>query len=363
MLSKPLIEQQQQQQQDEIEYEQDEDYPKIVVKIEHIQNIDRCHLFESYLSQNGYWYLAVATPETIFILLFNKTTSKYTLVKTINTQADSPCLCLKFSHLTNQLIYGCSKEFFKLDMTYLQPTPIMDSLNKKSSDDEFSQLIKLQKQPIAICVISLTPATDHSAVLLCYEDYALILIFNKTTSNWQVQQQQQQQQIVTQPLLTASKKTSSSTSLSSSLNNMSCLKWPRGSPPLQIEFNSNNLYLFYNDSICVYKVSYDMNESLFMFKKSGVAFIYKPRYLSSFQQDKESYLTISNRRPVINTTSTQLNDMNENRQYYDYEANENDYNDDDMLADEDEVKSSSTKILGLDQDDNDRICLSYFCCP
>lgn len=106
-----------------------------------------------------------------------------------------------------------------------------------------------------------------------------------------------------------------------------------------------------------------MNESFFMFKKSGVAFIYKPRYLSSFQQDKESYLAISNRRPVINTTTTQLNDMNENRQYYDYEANKNDYNDDDMLVDEDEVKSSSTKILVLDQDDHYRICLSYFCCP
>ena len=107
LLSKPLIEQQQQQ--DDIDYDQDDDYPRINVKIEHIQNIDRCHLFESYLSQNGYWYLAVATPETIFVLLFNKTTSKYTLVKTINTQADSPCLCLKFSVLTNQLIYGCSK--------------------------------------------------------------------------------------------------------------------------------------------------------------------------------------------------------------------------------------------------------------
>lgn len=110
LLSKPLIEQQQQQ--GDIDYEQEEDYPKINVKIEHIQNIDRCHLFESYLSQNGYWYLAVATPETIFVLLFNKTTSKYTLVKTINTQADSPCLCLKFSVYTNQLIYGCSKVIY-----------------------------------------------------------------------------------------------------------------------------------------------------------------------------------------------------------------------------------------------------------
>jgi hypothetical protein len=368
LLGKPLVESQSNE-----NYEQDEDYPKINVKIEHVQNLDRCHLFESYLGSNNFWYLAVATPETISILLFNKTTSKYTLVKTINCQSDSPCLCLKFSHFTNQLIYGCSKEFFKLDMTYLQPSPIMDCLNKKNLDDDYSQLVKLQKQPIAICVINLSTATENTALLLCYDEYAVVLTYNKINSNWQIQQSGVQQMNIPISQTTSqqhqvSKKSSSLSSLSTTLSNHGCLKWPRGSPPLQIEFNSDNLYLFYNDSIIVYKVSFDLTDSLFVFKKSGVAFVYKPRHLSSCNSGNENYLFISIRKPVIDTATIAASagvksSSNENTPYYDYETNENDYNDDDMLSEEDLIKQSSTKIIGLDQEENDRICLAYFCCP
>ncbi len=80
--------------------EDDDDEKLINVKIEHVHSIDRCHLFESTsnndASDSNNWYSAVATPETIFVLLFNKKTNKFNLIKTINTQHDSPCLCLKF---------------------------------------------------------------------------------------------------------------------------------------------------------------------------------------------------------------------------------------------------------------------------
>lgn len=77
----------------------DDEAKSIVVSLENIHNIERCHLFECKLNKsNGFWNLAVATPETIFILLFNKITNKYTLVKTIQTQSDSPCICIKFSN-------------------------------------------------------------------------------------------------------------------------------------------------------------------------------------------------------------------------------------------------------------------------
>jgi hypothetical protein len=247
-------------------------------------------------------------------------------------------------------------------MTYLQATPIMDCLSKKNIDEDFIQLIKLQKQPIGICVINQVPLSDQTALLLCYEEYALILTFNKASSSWQLQQMHQPT-VASQSTGTISHKkstlsSSSSSSISSNASLYNCLKWPRGSPPLQIEFNSNNLYLFYNDSIITYKVSFDQAENFFLFKKSGVAFIYKPRHLSSYQHGNDSYLIISNRRSV--NGSNQMNEQaNENnRPYYDYEAN--DYNDDDMLND-DEIKSG--KAIGLEQDDNDRICLSHFCCP
>jgi hypothetical protein len=67
----------------------DDEAKSICVSLEHIHNIDRCHLFEcKFNKSNGFWHLAVATPETIFILLYNKITQKYSLVKTIQTQSD-----------------------------------------------------------------------------------------------------------------------------------------------------------------------------------------------------------------------------------------------------------------------------------
>jgi len=262
-------------------------------------------------------------------------------------------------------IFNFLKEFFKLDMTYLQATPIMDAFNKKNSDEDYNQLIKLQKQPISICVINQTTLHDQTALLLCYEEYALILIYNKALSSWQLQQS-----IIQPSALTAhstgtisNKKSTSLSSLSSNLSTFSCLKWPRGSPPLQIEFNANNLYLFYNDSIITYKVNYDATDNLFLFKKSGVAFIYKPKHLCSHQNGNESYLTISNRRSVNGggsshqLTGDQQATADNNRPYYDYEGNE--YNDDDLLNEDESQRPKSA----ADLDDNDRICLSYFCCP
>ena len=239
----------------------EEDEKLINVKIEHIHSIDRCHLFESSLSSTGSWYSAVATPETIYILLFNQTTSKFNLIKTINTQHDSPCLCLKFSQKTHQLIYGCTKEFNKMDLDHLQPAPIIENLvstGKKILSDEDLLANSKKKQPSSVCVIKLFEQADNEAVLLCYEDYALILSFNNATQSWQLQQ--------TQQALSTSKKNNSSTSIctsnSTNGNNVACLKWPRGLPPLQIEYDAPNLYLFYNDSIIVYKISFEEGECL-----------------------------------------------------------------------------------------------------
>lgn len=106
----------------------DEDEAKsIMVTLDHVHNIDRCYLFECRFNKsNGHWHLAVATPETIFILLFNRITQKYSLVKTIQTQSDSPCLCMKFTVNSgiNQLVYACGKEFFKMDINQLQASTI-----------------------------------------------------------------------------------------------------------------------------------------------------------------------------------------------------------------------------------------------
>lgn len=331
----------------------EEDEKLINVKIEHIHSIDRCHLFESSLSSAGNWYSAVATPETIFILLFNQTASKFNLIKTINTQQDSPCLCLKFSQKTNQLIYGCTKEFYKMDLTYLQPTPIVENLvssGKKILNDEDLLVSSKKKQPISVCVIRLNDQVENEAVLLCYEDYALILSYNTVTQNWQLQQSQA-------PV--TSKKTNSSTSIgtssSSSAGNLACLKWPRGLPPLQIEYDAPNLFLFYNDSIIVYKIHFE--EGMFMFKKSGIAFIYKPRFLSTLHLSNANCIIISNRR--VNTAAasvsegSDVSEITNNRNVYNEYGTENDYSNDDEL---DDIKSSSK----INFEDEDRICLSHF---
>lgn len=323
--------------------EDEEDEKLINVKIEHIHSIDRCHLFESSLSATSNWYSAVATPETIYILLFNQTTSKFNLIKTINTQHDSPCLCLKFSQMTNQLIYGCTKEFNKMDLDYLQPAPIVENLvstGKKILNDEDLLASSKKKQPISVCVIKLLDQADNEAVLLCYEDYALILNFNNSTQSWQLQQSQQ--------ALNSSKKNNSSTSIctsnSTNGNNVACLKWPRGLPPLQIEYDAPNLYLFYNDSIIVYKISFD--EGLFMFKTCGIAWIYKPRFLSTLHLNNANCIIISNRRTSNPAAVSSKEGSESSRNIYSEFETENDYTDD---------MEDSSKF-----DDEDRICLSHF---
>ena len=138
-----------------------------------------------------------------------------------------------------------------MDLTYLQPSPIIDNLvstGKKLLADEELLSNSKKKQPISVSVINLNE-NESESVLLCYEEYALILSFNSSNQNWQLQNIQQ---------ITGGGKKNSTTSIGSSNNlsvsSLACLKWPRGLPPLQIEYDAPNLYLFYNDSIIVYKV-------------------------------------------------------------------------------------------------------------
>ncbi|CAF0710620.1 unnamed protein product [Brachionus calyciflorus] len=306
----------------EEEDEEDDEAKSVQVSLEHIHNIDRCHLFECKLNKsNGFWYLAVATPETIYILLFNKITNKYTLVKTIQTQTDSPCLCIKFTNnfAINQLIYACGKEFYKMDITYLQSTAI--------------QVDTQASQPIALCVLTPSNYCQQEAVLLCYETYGVFMVFNFSTNQWQL------------PVI--SKKTSSSSSIASNSSQSSSnllqtgavLKWPRGNglTPLQIEYDSSYLYLFYNDCIIVYQINFEADLSLSC-KKSGVTFIYKPRYLNTFNNKSSNCIIISNRRPLDEEEQAKL------------EAG----GDEDM--DEDGERINDPLLHDL----NDKICLSYF---
>lgn len=301
--------------------EEDDDAKSVQVSLEHIHNIDRCHLFECKLNKsNGYWYLAVATPETIYILLFNKITNKYTMVKTIQTQAESPCLCIKFTNnfAINQLIYACGKEFFKMDITYLQPSTFQ-------ADGQSSQ-------PIALCVLTPSNYCQQEAVLLCYETYGIFMVFNFNTNQWQ--------------LPTCSKKNGSSSSITSNgshstsnlLQSSATLKWPRGNglTPLQIEYDSSYLYLFYNDCIIVYQINFEADLSLSC-KKSGVTFIYKPRYLNIFNNKSSNCIIISNRRPLDEEEQAKL------------ESEENE-------LDEDGERINDPLLHDL----NDKICLSYF---
>lgn len=188
---------------------------------------------------------------------------------------------------------------------------------------------------------------ESESVLLCYEEYALILSFNSSNQNWQLQNIQQ---------ITGGGKKNSTTSIGSSNNlsvsSLACLKWPRGLPPLQIEYDAPNLYLFYNDSIIVYKVINE--EGLFVFKKSGIAFIYKPRFLSTLHIGGINCIIISNRRTSTPSVSgTELSEIANNRNIYNDYDTENEYNDD-----LDDLRSSSTKMNSID--DEDRICLSHF---
>ena len=282
------------------------------------------------------------------------------MVKTIQTANDSPCICLKFTTTPNinQLIYGCGKEFYKMDMTYLQSSSVLDAINSKKQQQHVMdfEISSTNQQPIAVCAID-TSNKNAQAILLCYEEYGLFLVYNFNTQTWQ------------HPIVKQTTKSGSSSSITNPNNNLSTpttttnaitnspyLKWPRGNglTPLQVEYDSSYLYLFYNDSIVTYSVTFE-NEQ-FCVKKCGIAFVYKPKFLSTSHTTNINYLVISNRRPLEIIQQTGNNSPMLSGISGEECANNNDEEDDN-----DEARSSSTKVnQNLEHDLNDKICLSYF---
>ena len=308
----------------------------------------------------------MATPEIIFILLFNKVTNKYTMVKTIQTANDSPCICLKFStHPSiSQLIYGCGKEFYKMDMTYLQSTSVLENNTSKSKQINMDiELSSPSQQPIAACVID-CPNKNVQAVLLCYEEYGMFLVYNFATQTWQQPLVKQATKTGSSSSITVTSTMPTSTSSAGAASNANTgitmstspyLKWPRGNglTPLQIEYDSSYLYLFYNDSIVTYAITFE-NE-LFTVKKCGITFVYKPKFLSTSHTSNINYLIISNRRPLENVASEAGGNSPALSSIPNDDSQPN--NDED-----DEARSSSTKVnaQNLEHDLNEKICLSYF---
>ena len=93
-----------------------------------------------------------------------------------------------------------------------------------------------------------------------------------------------------------------------------------------------------------------------MFKKSGIAFIYKPRFLSTMHLGQAKCIIISNRRTnstaAMGSVSAENSENSNGRNIYsDYET-ENDYNN------EEDMDDCIAKMN--DFDDEDRICLSHF---
>jgi hypothetical protein len=121
------------------------------------------------------------------------------------------------------------------------------------------------------------------------------------------------------------------------------LKWPRGNQltPLQIEFDSSYLYLFYNDCIIVYQVSFESELSLSV-RKCGIQFIYRPRFLSTFSNKTSNCVIISNRRLL---DEQQVQQLEAERQ---------------QLLANGEFADDEVALDPLLQDLNDKICLSYF---
>jgi hypothetical protein len=345
--------------------DEEDDTCSISVKIDRIQNIDRCHLFETSFI-NGVWYLAAATPEAIYVLLYNKHSGNFSLVREISTN-EAPCSCLKFtSKLTSsKLVYAC-KVFYKMDMTYLQSAPLLDdaminsitSWHKKSySDSEMNTLVPLNdeksdlnsQQPIAVCVIN-SASIEQEAVLLCYEEFGVFVTYNSNTTQWQL------------PNIKKQSSTSISGSSSGSLANAGTafLRWPRGAftgssvPPLQIEYDSPYLYLFYSDSIIVYSISFSndsvspLSSGMPLVRKVGVAFAYKPRYLSVLHTRDVNCLIISIRKPSVEYDSSSDGAHRDL-----YRVNEADEENDD-----EQDQDNSARLIANDL--TDKICLSYF---
>ncbi len=336
----------------DFENDEDDEAKSISVSLEHIHNIDRCHLFECRFNKsNGHWHLAVATPETIFVLLYNKITQKYSLVKTVQTQSDSPCLCIKFTNNfgINQLIYACGKEFFKMDVTYLQATPITID----HSQLQLSQL-QMQQQPNAVCVITPQTYQQQEAILLCYDNYGVFFVYNFTTMQWQTPN-------IVKKSSSSSINTPSCDSSSNLLQSSSVLKWPRGNglTPLQIEYDSSYLYLFYNDSIVVYTVAFESDLSLSV-RKLGITFVYKPRYLNTLNNKNSNCIIISNRRILNEEQLEQEMNEIENNKALNNDSQEDEYLLDEYALDEDGRYSANKVNDTLINDLNDKICLSYF---
>lgn len=85
-----------------------------------------------------------------------------------------------------------------------------------------------------------------------------------------------------------------------------------------------------------------------MFKTCGIAWIYKPRFLSTLHLSNANCIIISNRR-TSNPAAVSSGEGSENsRNIYSEFETENDYSNGDDMED-------SSKF-----DDEDRICLSHF---
>lgn len=314
----------------------------IEISMENIHQIDRCHLFECRLNKSsGQWYLAVATPESISLLHYNKLTNKYTLLKCIQTQTEAPCICMKFSNhpMINQLIYACGRDFFRLD--------IVSPMHPVGSIPLEPQLNCPSNAPIAVCVITSPSSVTYQpreGILLCYSTYGIFFVYNFASQNWQLSN-------------SPSTKKSSSSSINNATNHSdskdlmsSVIKWPRGNnlTPLQIEYDSSYLYLFYNDCIVVYQVGFE-NELSLSVRKCGITFIYKPRFLSTFSNKTSNCVIISNKRMMNEQQLLQAElerDMITVTNFKEENGGENG-----------EVSGLLYPIL---QDFNDKICLSYF---
>jgi hypothetical protein len=242
-----------------------------------------------------------------------------------------------------------------MDITFLQPQSIQIDQNVLQIN-----LVQTQQQPNAVCVITPCTYQQQEAILLCYENFGIFYVYNFTSGQWQLANNQ-----------STSKKSSSSSSINSPQSEMnllqssSIIKWPRGNglTPLQIEYDSGFLYLFYNDSIIVYSVSFESELSLIV-KKLGITFVYKPRYLNTLNNKNSNCIIISNRRILSEEQLEQeMNEIENNKAITNAASNNNDSQDDEYILDEYALDEEGkyTKINEtLINDLNDKICLSYF---
>lgn len=213
-------------------------------------------------------------------------------------------------------------------------------------------------QPNAICVINPTTYQQQEAILLCYDYFGVFLVYNFATGQWQTPTNQARKASSSSINSASSSNSSSSSNL---LQSSSVLRWPRGNglTPLQIEYDSSFLYLFYNDSVIVYTISFDSELSLNV-KKVGIAFVYRPRYLNTLNTNKSSNcIIISNRRLLGDSQLEQ--EMNEINSRASAVAANVDEEDDYNTLDLDEKMNMMNTIQDeLISDLNDKICLSYF---